>query len=175
MAGVVRVLCAAVFALSLTACGERSFPEESAQVPTQRPSVLNSNPSLLSLAHAEPETLAAADRDNIVGAATFRNTCALCHGPGIVGAPRMGDRDAWAPRLARGREALYRHAVEGFRGDYGQMPARGGNPSLSDDEVRAAVDYIVTRTAAEKRPAQDDRGQVNNPSSLAWLEKFPRT
>jgi len=62
-----------------------------------------------------------------------------CHQAGINGAPRFGNKVAWAPRIAQGREKLYENAVKGLRG----MPPRGGNPNLNDDEVKAAVDYMV--------------------------------
>jgi cytochrome c5 len=57
--------------------------------------------------------------------------------------PQAGDAAAWAPRIEKGIETLYNNAINGFQGDMGMMPARGMNQSLSDDEVKAAVDYIV--------------------------------
>ena len=62
-----------------------------------------------------------------------------CHGAGIAGAPKFGDKAAWAPRIKPGMHALYATALKGK----GVMPAKGGNPSLSDDDVKAAVDYMV--------------------------------
>lgn len=62
-----------------------------------------------------------------------------CHQTGINGAPKIGNKIAWTPRIAQGREILYQHATNGLRG----MPPRGGNASLSDDQVKAAVDYLV--------------------------------
>jgi cytochrome c5 len=76
------------------------------------------------------------------GRAVWMGTCEACHGSDLSNAPAVTDRAAWAPRVAKGRAALYRSALGGFNGPSG-MPARGGNPSLSDDEVRAAVDYMV--------------------------------
>ncbi|MCB1888272.1 MAG: cytochrome c5 family protein [Rhodocyclaceae bacterium] len=104
------------------------------------------NPSLVSLTNAAPETLHPTERDNLVGTAVFRSTCALCHGPGIAGAPRLDHREAWLPRLAAGVDVLYQHAIDGYRGEQGLMPPRGGNPSLTDDEVRSAVDYMISRS-----------------------------
>lgn len=144
-------------AVSLAACADNS-----AGVPAAEPALavfpaLAINPSLISLANAAPGTLGIAERENLVGAATFRNTCALCHSPGIAGAPRLSDGVAWAERLARGRETLHAHAIQGFRGERGHMPARGGNPSLSDEEVRAAVDYMMARAAAPPPPKRKPR------------------
>lgn len=70
--------------------------------------------------------------------------CKACHASGIAGAPRVTDKGAWRPRVAKGSERLYRHALDGFFGPQGtMMPARGGNDSLSDEEVKAAVDYMI--------------------------------
>jgi len=78
------------------------------------------------------------------GWAVFNRTCTVCHWPGVGGAPRIGDKNAWEERIDRGRTALYRHAINGWTGPSGKlMPARGGNWNLTDDQVRAAVDYII--------------------------------
>ena len=73
------------------------------------------------------------------GKKIYDATCAVCHGAGIAGAPKFGDKKAWAPRLATGIDTLYKVALTGK----GAMPARGGNTALSDAEVKAAVDYIA--------------------------------
>ena len=62
-----------------------------------------------------------------------------CHGAGVAGAPKFGDKAAWAPRIKLGMAALYQVAIAGK----GVMPPKGGNTSLSDDAVKAAVDYMV--------------------------------
>ncbi len=77
------------------------------------------------------------------GKTTYDATCALCHGTGIAGAPKFGDKSAWAPRIATGMPTLYDHALKGFQGKAGMMPPKGGNGSLSDDDARAAVDYMI--------------------------------
>jgi len=77
------------------------------------------------------------------GKRVFDKTCGLCHGAGVGGAPRPGDKGNWAPRIAQGSDALYRHALEGFSGATSFMPARGGVP-LTDAEVKAGVDYMVS-------------------------------
>jgi cytochrome c5 len=66
--------------------------------------------------------------------------CAMCHASGMMGSPKLGNKANWAPRIDKGIETLYTHAINGFN----MMPARGGNPSLSDDDVKAAVDYMVS-------------------------------
>lgn len=78
------------------------------------------------------------------GENVYRQTCQACHGAGVAGAPRLGDREQWQARVAQGRETLYQHAIEGFTGATGTMPARGGRPDLSDERVRLAVDYMLS-------------------------------
>jgi cytochrome c oxidase subunit II len=73
------------------------------------------------------------------GKKTYEGLCAACHGMGIAGAPKVGDKGAWAPRIAQGPATLSKHAIEGIRA----MPAKGGNPALSDAEVTAAVEHMV--------------------------------
>jgi cytochrome c5 len=77
------------------------------------------------------------------GADTFTQVCSACHGAGIAGAPKAGDKGAWGPRIAKGKETLYDHALKGFQGSSGVMPAKGGRADLSDDLVKAAVDHMV--------------------------------
>lgn len=77
------------------------------------------------------------------GEETFTQVCSACHGAGIAGAPKAGDKSAWGPRIAKGKEVLYDHALKGFQGSAGVMPAKGGRADLSDDLVKAAVDYMV--------------------------------
>lgn len=78
------------------------------------------------------------------GAKTYKSTCSICHKSGLHGAPRFGNREEWAPRAANGNEILYERAIKGYRGNKGFMPPRGSNYKLSDAEVKAAVDYMVT-------------------------------
>ena len=74
----------------------------------------------------------------------WMGTCVGCHGDGLAGAPPVLDRAAWAPRLAKGRATLLKHALEGFFGpDGSMMPPRGGNDKLSDAEVAQALDYMM--------------------------------
>ena len=73
------------------------------------------------------------------GKKIFETTCVVCHGTGVAGAPKAGDKAAWAPRLKTGMDALYTSALNGKNA----MPARGGNNALTDAEVKAAVDYLT--------------------------------
>ncbi len=80
------------------------------------------------------------------GKAVFESACVVCHGAGIAGAPKFGDKAAWAPRIAQGTATLEKHALAGFQGSAGFMPAKGGRADLSDDAVRAAVEYMVSQS-----------------------------
>jgi cytochrome c5 len=77
------------------------------------------------------------------GTELFEQTCSACHGQGIGGAPRAGDKAAWGPRIAKGKALLYEHAIQGFTGSAGVMPAKGGATEASDDLVKQAVDHMV--------------------------------
>ena len=73
------------------------------------------------------------------GTAAYQTACAACHGAGIAGAPKVGDKAAWGPRIAQGKETLYNHALHGFNGKTGVMPAKGGRADWPDDLVKQAV------------------------------------
>ncbi|HUO20406.1 MAG TPA: c-type cytochrome [Steroidobacteraceae bacterium] len=77
------------------------------------------------------------------GTELFEQTCSVCHGQGIAGAPKAGDKAAWAPRIAEGKAVLYQHALQGFQGKSGVMPPKGGRTDLPDDLVKQAVDHMV--------------------------------
>jgi cytochrome c5 len=77
------------------------------------------------------------------GESVYKTACSACHTAGVAGAPKTGDKAAWAPRIAQGKETLYKHAILGFQGKMGVMPAKGGNTSLSDADVKASVDYML--------------------------------
>ncbi|HEY8904577.1 MAG TPA: c-type cytochrome [Rhodoferax sp.] len=81
--------------------------------------------------------------ENTVGKSVFGRVCSMCHAVGAGGAPKPGDKADWGPRIAQGNDVLYKHALEGFQGTKGQMPARGANAALTDDEVKAAVNYMA--------------------------------
>lgn len=83
---------------------------------------------------------AASGGSDLDGAALYASVgCAACHDSGVAGAPTKGDSEAWAARLEKGADELYASAINGI----GAMPAKGGNPNLSDEEVMAVVDYLM--------------------------------
>ena len=75
------------------------------------------------------------------GPTIYNSVCSACHNSGAAGAPKIDDKAAWAPRVATGKEALYKSAI----GGKGAMPAKGGAGDLSDAEVKATVDYILSK------------------------------
>jgi len=74
------------------------------------------------------------------GPTVFNTVCGACHNTGAAGAPKLDDKAAWAPRVAQGKETLYKSAIGGKNA----MPPKGGS-SLSDDEIKGAVDYILSK------------------------------
>jgi cytochrome c5 len=78
------------------------------------------------------------------GKALFTAVCSVCHGAGIAGAPKAGDKAAWAPRIAEGKATLYQHAIGGYSGKTGAMPPKGGRTDLPDDLIKQGVDYMVS-------------------------------
>ena len=76
------------------------------------------------------------------GKTLYNSACIACHGAGIAGAPKLGDKANWAPRLAQGSAVLYEHAIKGFQGKAGFMPPKGGS-TAPDAEVKAAVDFMI--------------------------------
>ncbi len=78
------------------------------------------------------------------GESVYKSACVACHGAGIAGAPKAGDKAVWASRIAQGKPTLYDHALRGYQGKAGVMPPKGGNTALADADVKSAVDYMVS-------------------------------
>jgi cytochrome c5 len=97
-------------------------------------------------AAAEAATKAAASLvaygGSVDGEYIYQQLCGACHTAGVAGAPNM-EAAAWVARIPQGVETLVRHAIEGYQGEAGVMPARGGNPSLSDEQVDASVRWML--------------------------------
>jgi len=105
---------------------------------------INPNPAPLepagaaSSAPAPAPAVASGSGDASKGKGIYEANCAACHASGVAGAPKAGDKAAWAPRLKTGKDALYASVLKGK----GAMPAKGGNAGLADADVKAAVDYL---------------------------------
>jgi cytochrome c5 len=93
-------------------------------------------------AAAAPAASAPAAASADAGKKVYEASCQACHGAGIAGAPKFGDKAAWAERLKQGKPTLYEHAIKGFQGKAGVMPPKGGS-TASDEDVKAAVDYMA--------------------------------
>jgi cytochrome c5 len=96
------------------------------------------------------------------GEEVVKTACAACHAVGAMGSPKIGDKSAWEPRIAQGYETLIKHAIEGIR----MMPARGGNPDLTDGEVASAVAYMANQAGAKFTPSP-----VAKPATASAAEK----
>ena len=103
------------------------------------------------------------------GEQVVKSVCATCHQAGVAGAPKMGDKAAWAPRIKQGMDALVQSAMKGK----GAMPPKGGNASLSDDDVARAVAFMANQAGAGfkepamKAPAQKPQAQAAAAASQA--------
>jgi len=92
----------------------------------------------------DPMGLKLEDARLLEGRSIWMPNCGQCHLNALGGAPVIGDRDAWADRIAQGKEVLYDHAINGFIGaQMNEMPAKGGFTDLSDEQVKLAVDFVV--------------------------------
>lgn len=89
----------------------------------------------------KPETADASEGQSI-----YQNSCNACHGAGVAGSPKIGDKAAWGARIAQGNAVLIEHAIKGYQGEKGYMPPKGGFMNLSDDQVSAAVLYMVSKS-----------------------------
>lgn len=112
-----------------------SVPEVAEPAPVPAPIT----PPAVPVAPEEPAAEAPAATASLDGGKLYNTYCAICHRAGMNAAPKYGSKPLWAKRIAQGRETVYSHAINGLRG----MPPRGGFAQLTDDEVKAATDYMV--------------------------------
>lgn len=80
------------------------------------------------------------------GKKTYETVCFACHGTGAAGAPKIGDKANWGPRIKQGMATLKTHAIKGYQGKAGMMPAKGGRADIPDADVGAAVEYMVSQS-----------------------------
>lgn len=140
-------LIAAAASVLLAACGG-SESGTAAKAPAAPAAAAPAAPAAAAPAAAPAATPApaAAAPANAGGESVYKKVCALCHSSGVAGAPIPGNKEQWGPRIAQGNDVLYKHAIEGFTGSLGMMPPRGGGASLKDEEVKAAVDFMVAKS-----------------------------
>ena len=125
-------------AASEEAVAKRLKPAGSVVVDPNAPAPVAAAP-VVAVAAPGAAAPAAAGGDAAKGKSVYDAACMACHAAGVAGAPKTGDKAGWAPRLKTGKDALYTAAIKGK----GAMPAKGGNASLSDADVKAAVDYLI--------------------------------
>ena len=122
-----NTLLSLLIVVALAACGQKTE--------TAAP------PAVAAPAPAPTPVAAASSADLAIGEKVYTATCAACHAAAVMGAPKLGDKPSWMPRLAKGVGVLYTSAQDGVK----LMPPRGGNPALKDDELKAAVDFMVSK------------------------------
>ena len=128
-----KLLITLMMAAGLAACSQESKQEAQ-----------EAASAVASEVQTEASSVQAAAQEAAPSAEAASTEAKMCHGGTIPGAPVVGKKDDWAPRIAKGKETLHKHAIEGFNA----MPAKGGNAGLSDDEVKAAVDYMANQSGA---------------------------
>jgi cytochrome c5 len=147
-----------ILVAALAACGQKSAPQPEASAPApaasapaaapaaapaEAPAAAPAASASASAAAAPAAAAPAGGGDLALGEKVFGANCASCHGAGVLGAPKLGDKAAWAPRIAQGKDTLYSHGLNGFK----MMPAKGGNAALKDDEFKAAIDFMVSKAS----------------------------
>lgn len=90
-----------------------------------------------------PAAIAAAFDGSLDGEMIYNNACAACHVSGVAGAPKL-EKAAWEARLEQGMDILIQHAIDGFTGEAGMMPARGGNAALTDEQIKVTVEFMTS-------------------------------
>jgi len=104
---------------------------------------------------AAPEKAPEATNETAVnlenGKVVYDKACGACHNPGVAGAAKLDDKVRWEATAANGMETVDEHAIKGFTGEHGAMPAKGGNASLSDQDVKDAVAYMLHTAGVEAK------------------------
>lgn len=131
--------------LALTACGKQEAPAAAPATAATAPATPEAASTPVPAPASTADAGGAQTANLELGKSVFGKTCSMCHAAGVGGAPKPGDKADWGARVAQGMDVLYKHAIEGFTGQKGMMPAKGGNAALSDDEVKAAVAYMASK------------------------------
>lgn len=140
----------AIIALIIAGCGEKTPP--AAEVAPAAPAsevaaapapAEPAEPAPAASAEPAPVASAAGTGDLVKGEQVYTSTCLACHGAGVLGAPKFGDKAVWGPRIAQGIDTLHTNSINGIR----MMPPKGGNATLKDEDVKAAVDYMISKAS----------------------------
>jgi cytochrome c5 len=141
------IIIARIIAANTSVANRAEDPQYQRQVeqriqPVARVAIAGQDNTALAPPAAAPAVAATAAAD-LTGEQIYNQACVACHGAGVAGAPKLGDKAAWAPRIAQGMDTLHKHALQGFQGKAGYMPPKGGRTDLSDQSVMNGVDYII--------------------------------
>ena len=133
-----KTLVALLMVSALAACGKKPAPEVTVAA---EPAVVEAPVVAAAPPAATAVVVAASAADLAIGEKVYGTSCVSCHGAAVLGAPKLGDKPGWTPRIAKGVDVLYQNAINGIK----MMPPRGGNAALKDEEVKAAVDFMVSK------------------------------
>ena len=133
---------AAAPAAQAAAPAEQAAAPAAAATPAAAALAETAAPAAQAAAAAAPVAQAAAPAAAVDGEKVYKGICFSCHDVGVAGSPKLGDKAAWAARIAAGNDSMYGIAINGKNA----MPAKGGNPALSDAEIKAAVDFMVSKS-----------------------------
>lgn len=141
-----------VLAIALSACGEKKADTAAAQAeasaavasaPVAAAPAAEAPAAAPAAPAASASAQAAGGSDLVKGEQVYTATCLACHGAGVLGAPKVGDKAAWAPRIAKGIDTVHTNALNGLN----MMPPKGGNAGLSDSDLKSAVDFMVSKSS----------------------------
>ncbi|NHZ36747.1 c-type cytochrome [Massilia rubra] len=131
---------------ALAACGDKA-PAPAAATPESAPASAAITPAPapapppVPAPAAAPSPAAPSAAVLAAGEKIYTASCASCHAAAVMGAPKLGDKPSWTPRIAKGVDVLYASALNGFK----MMPPRGGNAALKDEEIKSVVDFMVSK------------------------------
>lgn len=134
--------------VALAACGQKNSATGPSAATAGAPAVVTPAEPVVSVVTPAPAPASTTAPAAVAGAGdlakgeqVYAANCVSCHGAGVLGAPKLADKAAWGPRIAKGNDALHTSALNGYK----TMPPKGGNAALKDDEVKAAVDYMISK------------------------------
>ena len=127
-----------VLVAALAACGDKTPTASQATPPVAAAPVVTAPAPAAAAKGPAPSAEVLAQGEKV-----YNTACVACHGAGVLNAPKIGDKALWEPRIAKGMQTLYTNSINGIN----MMPARGGNAALKDDEMKAAVDYMVHKSS----------------------------
>ncbi len=139
-----RILLPLLFLPLVVACEKKAPPVPSAPPPAT-PAPVAPAPEAMAPTTMPAAPVKVAGGNTAKGEDIYKKTCFACHDAGVAGAPKLGDKANWGPRIAQGMDKLYTNSIKGFQGKVGMMPPKGGNMALSDADTKAAVDYMVSK------------------------------